>query len=401
MNILIVHEVSYRKKVVYEYQEFAEMLASRGHSVNVIDFEEHGDVHKEPENVSRTGNGTVELASIPCSSLPIARYITAKANYGKILERTLDRKNIEVVFLYSVFINGTSTVTICKRKGIPVVYRVLDAYHKMRTNPIVSTILRTGEQYIYRNATAISVTNQAMSKYVDSIAGVKRKNAIGILQHGVDEYLFQPRKRDTVIAQELGIFEEDRVAVFVGTLFEFCGLDIVIKNMGTIKTQVPTAKIIIVGDGAMIHELKELAKESNFQDCIKIIGRREYKDVPRYLSLANATINPFRINDITRDIVPIKTLQYLACGVPLVSAPLTEVMRIFPTILSGATYVDIQDGKAFASAIATALEDSEQSQVRGLLARNIILDEFTISDTISNLENVLYTQISNARTAKK
>lgn len=377
------------------------MLESRGHSVNVIDFEEHGNIHKGPEDISRTGNGTIELASIPCSRLPIARYITAKANYHKMLKHTLNAKNIEIVLLYSVFINGTSTVKICRDRGIPVVYRVLDAYHRMRKNPIISAVLRAGEEYIYKNATALSVTNLAMSKYVDSIAGVKRKNTTGILQHGVDEYLFQPRKRDTEIAQELGIVEEDRVAVFVGTLFEFCGLDIVIKNIGAIKTQVPTAKIIIVGDGAMIHELKELAEESDFQDCIKIVGRKEYKDVPRYLSLADATINPFRINDITRDIVPIKTLQYLACGVPLVSAPLTEVMRIFPTILSGATYVDIQDGKAFASAIATALEDSEESQVRGLLARNVILDGFTISDTISNLENILHTQISNTRSAAK
>ena len=386
---------------MYEYQEFAEMLASRGHSVSVIDFEEHGDVHEEPEKISRTSNGTVELTSIPCSRLPIAKYITARVNYHKMLEHALDTKNIEVVLLYSVFINGTSTVKICKDKGIPVVYRVLDAYHKMRTNPIISAVLRKGERYIYKNATAISVTNLAMSKYVDSIARIKRPNVTGILQHGVDENLFQPRKRDMVIAQELGIVEEDRVAVFVGTLFEFCGLDIVIKNIRNIKTQVPTAKIIIVGDGTMARELTEQARQSNFQDCIKIVGRKDYKDVPRYLSLANATINPFKINDVTRDIVPIKTLQYLACGVPLVSAPLAEVMRLFPTSLSGAIYVDIQNGAAFASAITTALKDSEESQVRGHLARNIILDKFTISDTISNLENVLRTQILNTRSAIK
>ncbi len=41
MNILVLHEVDYLKKVVYEVHDIPELLASRGHDVTFIDYEEH------------------------------------------------------------------------------------------------------------------------------------------------------------------------------------------------------------------------------------------------------------------------------------------------------------------------------------------------------------------------
>ena len=40
MNILVVHEVDWIRKVVYELHEIAELLSLRGHNVVAIDFEE-------------------------------------------------------------------------------------------------------------------------------------------------------------------------------------------------------------------------------------------------------------------------------------------------------------------------------------------------------------------------
>ena len=47
MKILWCHEVSYLDKPVYEYQDFPERLAARGHKVEVIDFSEARRVHTD------------------------------------------------------------------------------------------------------------------------------------------------------------------------------------------------------------------------------------------------------------------------------------------------------------------------------------------------------------------
>jgi len=40
MKILIVHEVSYLDKIVYEYQILPEMLSMLGHEMTVVDYDE-------------------------------------------------------------------------------------------------------------------------------------------------------------------------------------------------------------------------------------------------------------------------------------------------------------------------------------------------------------------------
>src|SRR5881396_2047172 len=40
MKILIVHEVSYLDKIIYEYQILPEMLSMMGHEITIVDYDE-------------------------------------------------------------------------------------------------------------------------------------------------------------------------------------------------------------------------------------------------------------------------------------------------------------------------------------------------------------------------
>lgn len=107
MKILWCHEVSYLDKPVYEYQDFPERLAGRGHEVEVIDFSEAGPVLAESVSVSRTGEGRVTLTAIPHGNRPGFKYFQARANFRRMLIERLRRGDVDAVFVYSVFINGT------------------------------------------------------------------------------------------------------------------------------------------------------------------------------------------------------------------------------------------------------------------------------------------------------
>jgi glycosyltransferase involved in cell wall biosynthesis len=57
------------------------------------------------------------------------------------------------------------------------------------------------------------------------------------------------------------------------------------------------------------------------------IGGKSYKELPRYLAGWDAGIMPFALNEATRFISPTKTPEFLAAGVPVVSTPITDVVR--------------------------------------------------------------------------
>lgn len=59
------------------------------------------------------------------------------------------------------------------------------------------------------------------------------------------------------------------------------------------------------------------------------LGSKPYADLPQYLAGWDVGFMPFALNDATRYISPTKTLEFLAAGVPLVSAPIADVVTPF------------------------------------------------------------------------
>lgn len=389
MNILVVHEVSYRKKVVYEYQDFAERLAALGHRVTVADFDELGDGEGGVGSCSRTGLAPVELIHLSFRNFPVLKYFSARARYRRWLEEKLREGAFDVVLLYSVFVNGTTTVRLCRRYGVPVVYRLLDVYHRIRKSLLAFLPLLLGERYIYRNADAVSPTNQRMARYAERVAGCGRVKRSEIVVHGVDTDFFSPLSRDAELARRYGIAEDDRVALFLGTTYDFSGLDALINEWAALQAVCPKAKLLIVGGGELDERLSDLVKEKGLQGAIIQTGFRPYEEIPRHLSLADCCLNPFRLNEITRDIIPIKLLQYLACGKATVATPIPDVVAHFPQQQSGILYQSIDQPRAFAELLGELLADDRRRDALAGNSRRFVEQHFSMHGQIRQLERLL------------
>jgi UDP-galactopyranose mutase len=86
---------------------------------------------------------------------------------------------------------------------------------------------------------------------------------------------------------------------------------------------------------------------------IHYLGGKTYAELPVYLGGWDVALMPFAINESTRFISPTKTPEYLAGGRPVVSTPITDVIRHYSD-LDG---VFIADGtSAFIKACEDALE---------------------------------------------
>ena len=57
------------------------------------------------------------------------------------------------------------------------------------------------------------------------------------------------------------------------------------------------------------------------------LGPRDYRDLPAELARWDAGFMPFALNESTRFISPTKTPEFLAAGLPVVSTPVTDVVR--------------------------------------------------------------------------
>jgi len=57
------------------------------------------------------------------------------------------------------------------------------------------------------------------------------------------------------------------------------------------------------------------------------LGGKSYNELPHYLSGWDVGFMPFALNESTRFISPTKTPEFLAAGVPVISTPITDVVR--------------------------------------------------------------------------
>jgi glycosyltransferase involved in cell wall biosynthesis len=88
------------------------------------------------------------------------------------------------------------------------------------------------------------------------------------------------------------------------------------------------------------------------------LGSKTYAELPPYLAGWDLGFMPFALNESTRFISPTKTPEFLAAGLPVVSTPITDVVRDYGPQENGeAGLVEIaSDPVAFAAALQALLD---------------------------------------------
>jgi UDP-galactopyranose mutase len=149
---------------------------------------------------------------------------------------------------------------------------------------------------------------------------------------------------------------------FYGVVDERMDLDLLAR----LADARPQWSIVIVGPVVKISE-DDLPRRPN----LHYLGGKTYAELPDYLRGWDVALMPFAINEATRFISPTKTPEYLAAGRPVVSTPITDVVRHY----GGIEAVKIaKDPEAFVSACDAALVLSQtpgawQREVDGVLAQ--------------------------------
>ncbi|GGE82630.1 UDP-galactopyranose mutase [Sphingomonas prati] len=110
---------------------------------------------------------------------------------------------------------------------------------------------------------------------------------------------------------------------FVGVIDERMDVGL----LAAIADAQPNWSFVVVGPVVKIDEA-DLPRRAN----IHYLGSKSYAELPDYLAGWDVALMPFAMNEATRFISPTKTPEYLAAGCPVVSTPITDVVRQYGTL---------------------------------------------------------------------
>jgi glycosyltransferase involved in cell wall biosynthesis len=407
MNILVLHEVDYLKKVVYEVHDIPELLAARGHEVTFIDYEEHWErrhkldlVRFRTEVVSgvrRAFDGEhLELRRPGLIKLPVLDRLSSVPSQFLEIRRTLKSKRFDVLFVYSLPTSGLSAIWLAQRAGIPVVFRSIEVLHRLRPFPVSSAIWLS-ERLAYPRVDRIVALTPHVKSYLAGMGAQPDK--IDVLLPGIDAARFHPEPKDLELMKRYGLGPEHKVVMFLGTMYDFAGLDEVIAGFPHVLESVPQARLLLVGGAGVLDRLRRLAKERNLENQVIFTGFADYDLLPRLINCADVTINSFRDELITRHIFPGKVPQYLACGKPMVATPLPGLTGILAGEKDGVLFREL--GPAFMDGLVELLTDGERRKRLGENAFRYVQENHRWDKVIDRLEGIFREEIDRKKAVSR
>ncbi len=136
-----------------------------------------------------------------------------------------------------------------------------------------------------------------------------------LASHGVDfAHFSQALKESTAIAPDLqGV--KGPILGFFGLIHDWIDLDLI----AFLAEKRPEWTIVMIG--------KAQVDISRYQHLSNILwlGRKPYESLPSYCRAFTVGLIPFALNELTRNVNPIKLREYLSAGLPVVSTNLPEV----------------------------------------------------------------------------
>jgi UDP-galactopyranose mutase len=137
---------------------------------------------------------------------------------------------------------------------------------------------------------------------------------------------------------------------FYGVIDERMDIDL----LGKVAALRPDWQLVMLGPVVKI-DPATLPKPGN----IHYLGMKSYKELPAYLSGWDVALLPFAMNESTKYISPTKTPEYLSAGIPVVSAPIRDVIKPYGDL--GLVHI-ASTAEEFVSAIEKALQQGADTK---------------------------------------
>ncbi|MBI4471163.1 MAG: glycosyltransferase [Acidobacteria bacterium] len=350
MKILVVHEVNYLSKIIYEFQILPELFSILGHDVTVVDYDDtwDRDASREPPSLrTRVYSGVhrayaeaaVTIRRPGMAPLPILSRMSAALTGAFEIRRILNKSKPDGILLYAVPTIGVQTLFLAGRVRVPVIFRSIDVTHELVPNRLLSPATHVLAGYVFRHANLNVALTPHLKSYIQSY-GVP-ESRIRLLPSGVDTQMFCPGARNAQMLRQWNIEPDDRVILFMGTIYRFSGLDRVITDLHKLLARHPRTKLLIVGSGEDEQRLKQLAVERNVASNVVFGGLLPYSALPDLIRSSDVCINPFELNGITQNILPTKLFQYLACARPVVATELPGTLNFLGGEQQGIVYASL------------------------------------------------------------
>jgi glycosyltransferase involved in cell wall biosynthesis len=272
---------------------------------------------------------TIEGARVTRISQDLSQNFLARAvHFGKAVYTHLALDpNYDVVHFRNVW-DGLSIVQNKKRFGYKTLFEVNGLpsielkYHYPGLDPEILSKIKEQEIATLHLSDAIICPSHVTRDYIASL-GLDRK-LVTVIPNGVSASDFSPSPLPA---------RDGRVPtlLYIGTLADWQGLDVVVRALPKILEQRPV-RLLIVGRGRSRQRklLSKQIRKLGVEGSVIVQPAVPHHEIPALIAQADICVAPLGLNDrnVTQGACPIKLLEYMAAGRPMLASNMPIVREL-------------------------------------------------------------------------
>jgi glycosyltransferase involved in cell wall biosynthesis len=297
--------------------EISRHIASRGHDVYVI-----APRLKDQKYLEKINDVLVHRVDVPGRPVRFSNIILAVKALMIMLRKPPDI--VHVTFSPQQFLLPLLGKQLFKLKKTRWIFHMISV--SVDKNPARRFLQNKKSKFESRFFDAVITSNEYIR---EKMLGNKWRHPVYLVPIGVNCSQFSSPDPHEIqmLRNQWGIKPEERILIYVGTL-SGRNLSILIHAFKKVTEINKNTRLFIVGEGEEKEKLHRLVEKLDLSDQVVLTGYVPYQSIPAFLRLAQIAISPIPINDIYNIQPPLKTLEYLASGLPIIATD-TVANRIF------------------------------------------------------------------------
>ncbi|MFX1233496.1 MAG: glycosyltransferase [Promethearchaeota archaeon] len=234
-----------------------------------------------------------------------------------------DRPDIIVAFSLT---NGLIGLILSKLYGIPFVFYYIDMLHTLISLEYIKKVAQLFSRLLFKKSDKNIVVTKSLQKYALN-QGVKEMY-VQVLLNGISlENTVVDQKKLQLLKNKYLINDDNFVLFFMGYLYDFAGLKEIIDYYNKdVRSGKLKFKFFIIGDGGIYDSLVKYVKDIG-ANWVILTGRLAFFEITEFIELADLCLMSFDLNEITREITPVKIMEYMAMKKPVLSNSLPGVIK--------------------------------------------------------------------------
>lgn len=202
-----------------------------------------------------------------------------------------------------------------------VIYYCVDEWSKFSF--LDGVLMRKLEQELLQKSDVVITTAKTLFEDKQPFA----KNCL-LVPHGVDwNHFSRALSIDCHLPDDM-LDVKKPVLGFFGLIHDWIDLELI----AFLAKKRPEWSLVLIGKSSV--DMNVLAQYQN----VHLLGQKHYEVLPEYCRAMDVALIPFKLNELTIHVNPIKLREYLASGLPVVSTNLPEVAKYSQLVEIGKNY---------------------------------------------------------------